>query len=314
MKCPLHLRVSISMIHWPMLEMKQKPKRVFTPEQRARRNELAKKRYEANEATRKRYQEKARARIPEKCEYEKRRRRKEAAEEGRLLGKRKPTSVLAEELILESYRKESATIARQERGLFWWKEKRVLNGVTAMRLSKAWYALSPEEKRQKSKEKSALRTPEQQAEYNRRYWEKLKGDPERKKELTRRWSKAARMAMKPHHKAKENLRNRFRKRLKQFNTTKSDSFSNMLGCKWSFFTAWVEKKWAKGMSWDNYGSEWHIDHIEPLAVFDAQDKEQMKRAWHYTNLRPLWARENRDKRDSIITHQPELTLCLPPPR
>ena len=47
------------------------------------------------------------------------------------------------------------------------------------------------------------------------------------------------------------------------------------------------------MSWDNYGIEgWHMDHIIALANFDLQDPEQFKRACHYTNLQPMWAKEN----------------------
>lgn len=44
------------------------------------------------------------------------------------------------------------------------------------------------------------------------------------------------------------------------------------------------------MNWDNYNWEtWHIDHIKPIVTFeDPEDPE----CWHYTNLRPRWAKEN----------------------
>ena len=48
------------------------------------------------------------------------------------------------------------------------------------------------------------------------------------------------------------------------------------------------------MTWDNYG-EWHIDHIRPLASFDLTDQDQIRLAWHWTNLQPLWGPDNSSK-------------------
>ena len=39
----------------------------------------------------------------------------------------------------------------------------------------------------------------------------------------------------------------------------------------------------------------HIDHIKPLCAFNLMDVEQQKLAFHYTNLQPLWWRENLTK-------------------
>ena len=50
------------------------------------------------------------------------------------------------------------------------------------------------------------------------------------------------------------------------------------------------------MTWDNYGFYgWHIDHIKPLDSFDIADPEQFKEACYYTNLQPLWAKDNLKK-------------------
>lgn len=48
------------------------------------------------------------------------------------------------------------------------------------------------------------------------------------------------------------------------------------------------------MTWENFG-EWHIDHIVPLSKFNLTDYEQLKIACHFSNLQPLWAKDNLSK-------------------
>jgi len=66
-----------------------------------------------------------------------------------------------------------------------------------------------------------------------------------------------------------------------------------LGCAIEELKLYLESKFQSGMSWDNWGvNGWHIDHIAPLSSFDLTDPEQLKKACHYTNLQPLWAKDN----------------------
>jgi hypothetical protein len=59
----------------------------------------------------------------------------------------------------------------------------------------------------------------------------------------------------------------------------------------------LQKKFKPGMSWDNYGKEWHIDHFDPLSAFNFEKPEDkdFKIAWGLKNLRPLWSKENLQK-------------------
>lgn len=79
---------------------------------------------------------------------------------------------------------------------------------------------------------------------------------------------------------------------------KSGRAVELLGCTIEEFRRYMETKWQPGMTWENhrrYG--WHIDHIRPLNSFDLSDPAQQAAACHYTNLQPMWWRENISKRD-----------------
>lgn len=78
--------------------------------------------------------------------------------------------------------------------------------------------------------------------------------------------------------------------------SKNGSAVKDLGCTITEFKSYLESKFQTGMSWDNYGLYgWHIDHIKPLSSFDLNDHKQVLEACHYTNLQPLWAKDNLSK-------------------
>ena len=43
------------------------------------------------------------------------------------------------------------------------------------------------------------------------------------------------------------------------------------------------------MSWNNYGTAWHLDHIKSINAFNLFDVIQQQQCFHYTNIQPLWA-------------------------
>ena len=72
--------------------------------------------------------------------------------------------------------------------------------------------------------------------------------------------------------------------------------SKLLGCEWETVKQHIERQFTKGMTWDNQG-EWHVDHIIPLA--SANTEEELIKLCHYTNLQPLWAKDNLSKSDKM---------------
>jgi len=71
---------------------------------------------------------------------------------------------------------------------------------------------------------------------------------------------------------------------------------DLLGYGTAELMAHVERQFLPGMTWQNIG-EWHIDHIVPLASFKitGPDDPELRRAWALSNLRPLWADDNKRK-------------------
>lgn len=76
---------------------------------------------------------------------------------------------------------------------------------------------------------------------------------------------------------------------------KASTTLNLLGCTPEFFRAYIEARFKRGMNWENYGlgkGRWHIDHVIPCAEFDLSDPRQQRQCFRYTNLQPLWGRQN----------------------
>jgi len=72
----------------------------------------------------------------------------------------------------------------------------------------------------------------------------------------------------------------------------------LIGCSISVFRAHIEGKFTDGMSW--IGGGWHIDHIKPCAAFDLSDPEQQKQCFHFSNTQPLWKLDNLRKHTKIL--------------
>jgi hypothetical protein len=81
--------------------------------------------------------------------------------------------------------------------------------------------------------------------------------------------------------------------------TKSSTTTKLLGCSIAFLRKYLERQLKPGMTCHNWGIYgWHIDHIRPCASFDLSKPSEQRKCFHYTNLQPLWAKENLHKGDN----------------
>lgn len=97
-----------------------------------------------------------------------------------------------------------------------------------------------------------------------------------------------------HFKIKDNLRRRINYAISS--GKKNDHTIKLLGCSIEYFKMHIESLWSDGMSWENYGMfGWHLDHIIPCANFDLSNPAEQNKCFHYTNIQPLWAKDNWSK-------------------
>jgi len=95
-----------------------------------------------------------------------------------------------------------------------------------------------------------------------------------------------------------NLRRRLNHSLKRKSWRKNSHFLDYIGCDLKTLKSHIESQFQIGMTWNNWAiNGWHIDHIIPLS--SAKTIEQLYELSHYTNLQPLWAKDNLIKSNYI---------------
>ena len=94
------------------------------------------------------------------------------------------------------------------------------------------------------------------------------------------------------------LRSRLNNALKRKSAEKCTSTMQLIGCSVNFLKKYIEDQFEDGMTWENHGL-WHIDHRKPCSSFNLTEEQQQKECFHYTNLQPLWAKDNLQAKDPI---------------
>jgi hypothetical protein len=141
------------------------------------------------------------------------------------------------------------------------------------------YRSKPQKSERILKEASDQGSPSRQGQYKRDY--------------EKRWKEADRS-----RRIGCNLRSRFTNALG--GVKKYYKFEELCGCTEEFLREYLASLWEEGMSWDNYSQYgWHVDHIKPMSSFDLTDPAQQKQCCHYTNLQPLWWKDNLIKGNKV---------------
>ena len=104
------------------------------------------------------------------------------------------------------------------------------------------------------------------------------------------------------HKLKTNIGRRIREILGQ------EKSERCVGCSIEELRGHLEKTFKEGMTWENYGSEWHIDHRLPCVAFNMLDENERLACFYYKNLQALWAAENIRKKDSYDPEEKKIYL------
>jgi len=93
-------------------------------------------------------------------------------------------------------------------------------------------------------------------------------------------------------------KSRMQQALERGGFTKSRKTLEALGCSAYEFAIHIERQFLKGMTWENR-DQWHLDHIIPIS--SAKTEEEVYALSHFTNIRPMWAKDNKEKYDKITT-------------
>lgn len=94
------------------------------------------------------------------------------------------------------------------------------------------------------------------------------------------------------------LSSKFSSALKDRKVNSEHCFSN-LSYSVGELISHLEHKFKEGMTWQNYGKYWHIDHIKPVSWFKytSPDDKEFKMCWALSNLQPLEKHANLSKQN-----------------
>lgn len=96
---------------------------------------------------------------------------------------------------------------------------------------------------------------------------------------------------------------RFKRNMKALISTKikkTKHTQQYLGTEVTVIVKWLEWNFQDGMTWDNHGQLWQIDHTLPIASFDLQNEADCVLCFNWRNLMPLTKRDNQSKSAKII--------------
>jgi hypothetical protein len=159
----------------------------------------------------------------------------------------------------------------------------------------------------KIKKQQARRTPQSTLEKKEYDKQRCRDNPELQKQKAEYYQKNKREIVNKQvqrrkndqqYRLTHNLRNHLVKAIRRGYGDKA-RIGKLLTITHQEFIQYIESKFYDGMTWDNYGGRdgkgWELDHIKPLNQFDLTIEEQVKECFHFSNIRPLWAKDNKKR-------------------
>lgn len=101
----------------------------------------------------------------------------------------------------------------------------------------------------------------------------------------------------------KNLRTSLRYLVKNCNMKKGARALQLLGCDLEFLKSWFNYNFMDDMNFDNHGLVWHIDHTIPVSTFNLLNDEELRVCFHWTNLKPMYAKDNMSKKNKLTIHE-----------
>ena len=193
--------------------------------------------------------------------------------------------------------------------------KRPMTSEQKQKLKDKYHNLSDEIKKTRNKRLYDLRKAKCEIDpiakdKRKKYEAEWKKKNPKKTRAYRKKAVAKRKIVDPGFKVQCNLRHRLKEIMGKVRKGGTEHRNNLTGCSTKQLAMHLESTFKRGITWDNYGTRWHVDHIIPCAAFDHTDEKQRAQCWHWTNLRALDAKKNMEKNDTITEPQMSLLLCV----
>ena len=93
--------------------------------------------------------------------------------------------------------------------------------------------------------------------------------------------------------------------------------SDLLGIDKNGFINHINKYLLDGMTFENFGKIWSLDHIVPVDLFDILNLDEKRLCYNYLNIMPMFVNDNRlkgasvhfslDKLKSLQSNEPQYT-------
>lgn len=62
---------------------------------------------------------------------------------------------------------------------------------------------------------------------------------------------------------------------------------------------WLEFNFKPGMTWDNYGTFWNLDHVIPCSSYDLEDNDALYECFSWKNTMPVYCKSNLEKFNKV---------------